>query len=98
MGRKLVRAKDLERRRMMAAFDQMLHDFEGSSKGWTACCLNCEAATTICENKDAVLEWKQRHETQSGHEVMVHREWESADGLGGGWEPDEDEIQWVTRA
>lgn len=98
MGRKLVRAKDLERRRMMATFDQMLQQFDESCIGWTACCLGCEEATEICAEREAVLEWRQRHHAASGHEVMVHREWESLDGLDGGWVPDEDETQCPTRA
>ena len=77
MGRKLVRAKDLERRRIMAAFDQTLQQFDESCIGWTACCLGCEQATEICGEREAVLEWRQRHQAASGHEVMVHRESEA---------------------
>jgi len=87
MGRKLVRAKDLEKRRTMAAFDQVLQQFDEDSIGWTAFCLDCEEATEICELQEAVVEWRDRHQVESGHEVMVHREWETPDGFGGGWLP-----------
>jgi hypothetical protein len=97
MGRKLVREKDLERRRIMAAFDQVLQQVDESCIGWTAYCLGCDQATARCAERDAVLEWKKRHQGESGHEVMMHREWETPDGMGQGSLPDEDETRWATR-
>ncbi len=97
MGRKLVRAKDLERRRAMAAFDQVLQEVDASCRGWTACCLDCDAATERCADREAVQEWKARHQAASRHEVMMHREWESPDGLSEVWGPAEGEPPWMMR-
>ena len=98
MGRKLVRAKDLERRRIMTAFDQVLQRFDDTCIGWRAYCLGCEQGTERCEEREAVLEWRQRHQGASGHEVIVHREWETLDGLMGGSLRDEEETPCLTRA